>query len=544
MDQAPENIQRQVVPRWRQIHRTRPEELRSSAPPDMEWQDALRTRQEQEVAVALSRWRDDPTLENASELVDASFMTDHVDIAIGAAHQILADNSSATDAAKDIARCMRFGPTFKGSQDSVVPSDIFDPTRKREKTRYEISAIKKQLKIYPRNPLLYVEAARHYSTLAQHKNAKEATLKAIALAGSNRFVLRSASRFFVHENEYDRAHDLLRRNEDTPFDPWLLSAEIALASLADRNSSLIPRAQQILKLKRFSPLQISELSAAVGTVEMLHGATKRAKKLFKQSLVDPTDNTVAQVRWAAQQLDLGFDDEHLQVQRSFEARAEEAHHRGGPAAQVIEHCLHWFEDEPFSIRPIMLGSYTSLARLRDFELGLKLIDAGLTLNPNDVALINNKVVALSRLGQLDEAEKALSRIRQRGPNFNLVIRATEGLVLFRQGNHDLGRACYAEAIQRAIELKDFERGARARAHLLEEEVRIGNFAIADDISRLSDDIQKSRNRHLMMFWSEMCESLRGTAFNVLARDPNADISSVIECEPLSSISGIQTLEKI
>src|SRR5271170_3663699 len=56
---------------------------------------------------------------------------------------------------------------------------------------------------------------------------------------NNRHVLRSAARLFFQVRDFERAHDLIRRNESTLGDPWLMAAEVALSGFAERRSTFM-----------------------------------------------------------------------------------------------------------------------------------------------------------------------------------------------------------------------------------------------------------------------------------------------------------------
>lgn len=519
MDEAPRNIRRQVVPRWRQLHRTRPDELKSTAKADERWQQQLKALSDQEVAKAAATWRVNPTLGNASEFAAAVLMTEHEQQAVGAARQILAVNSTAMDAAKRLARRVLKGRDFAGLE--IDPAAL-SPEDRRVTIYGQLARLKRQLVTYPRNALLHVEAARLYSSIGQNTQAEGAIERAVKLAPENRFVLRSASRFFVHDSNPERAHDLLRRKDPTQHDPWLLSAELALSSVAGRTSKLISNARNLLNLDHLTPIQLSELAAALGTIELMHGAHKRAKKLMRQSLIDPTDNSIAQARWAAQQVGSDFNTRYLLVQGTFEARAEEAYFRGADPQEIVRQCQYWWEDEPFSVRPALLGSYMAATRLYDYELALSFLNAALSANPGSISLINNKVVALAKNGKLQDARRELARIKEKRADFNPVIRATEGLVNFREGNLVAGREYYEQAIRRATELNNTAVEIRARAHLLEEEFAVGNFDFSEAIAELRANFRKTQNKPLITLWEEIERHLRATVQNAGVQCPSLE----------------------
>ena len=108
----------------------------------------------------------------------------------------------------------------------------------------------------------------------------EAVRAAVALAPDDRFVLRSASCFFVNAKEADRAHRLLANAEVTAADPWLMAAELATAQAADVRPRYLKRAKQLLESGDFRERDVSELASEVGTFELRSGADRRARRLF------------------------------------------------------------------------------------------------------------------------------------------------------------------------------------------------------------------------------------------------------------------------
>ena len=54
------------------------------------------------------------------------------------------------------------------------------------------------------NPIVWVELARLYIMHDQVEKAERALLTALHLAPDNRFVLRSATRFFIHTDQFEK----------------------------------------------------------------------------------------------------------------------------------------------------------------------------------------------------------------------------------------------------------------------------------------------------------------------------------------------------
>src|SRR4051812_36598271 len=104
-----------------------------------------------------------------------------------------------------------------------VPSENV-PAESQLAIRY----LRRRLQTSYENPIALIDLARHHLALGSEKSAERAVRAAVSLAPTNRFVLRSASRFFVHKGEPDRALGLLRREGRVKSDPWLLACDIAV----------------------------------------------------------------------------------------------------------------------------------------------------------------------------------------------------------------------------------------------------------------------------------------------------------------------------
>jgi hypothetical protein len=77
---------------------------------------------------------------------------------------------------------------------------------------------------------------------------------------------------------------MIRTAASTPYDPWLAAAEIALGSLAGGGPMFGKAGRRLIESESHSPFQTSELSSALGTIELESGKNAMAKKLFLGSL--------------------------------------------------------------------------------------------------------------------------------------------------------------------------------------------------------------------------------------------------------------------
>lgn len=111
-------------------------------------------------------------------------------------------------------------------------------------------------------------------------------------------MLRAAARFYISEDAPEIALRLLVNTPMTRHDPWLMAAEVATAQLAGRGSKFFKHGKSMLDNPSFRLVNLSELAAAVGTVELEDGRRKDAKRRFEMAMLDPTENALAQVKWA------------------------------------------------------------------------------------------------------------------------------------------------------------------------------------------------------------------------------------------------------
>ncbi len=95
---------------------------------------------------------------------------------------------------------------------------------------------------------------------------------------------------------------------------------------------------------------------------------------------------------------------------------------------------------------------------------------GLLSNPDDFTLRNNLVFALALHGNIEEAQRALRKINPAYLNESerIVFEATSGLIAFRSGAFERGRALYRSAITRGKRLRDRRASIAGIYHTFEE----------------------------------------------------------------------------
>jgi Flp pilus assembly protein TadD len=350
-------------------------------------------------------------------------------------------------------------------------------------TSLEIKALRRRVADFPRTAVAWADLAFYLTLAGSFENADRAIRTALHLAPNNRFILRAASRFYIHQERLDEAHHLLTRADATPHDPWLVAAEIATARSASATSRLIKRGRSMLEDHNFSPRHTSELASALGTLEGDSPTARRpaVRRLIAKSLIDPTENSVAQAQWHATNTGFArsFNNDPatrtaLRGDHVFEASAWQSYIEGDFGA-ALQHAQRWFEDQPFSARPAFLASQIASLLCLDPKTAVLIAKQALVPNPDEFMLWNNLAYAHAVLGEINEARDAISHVEvvALDPLSKLYVTATNGAIAFRSGDSENGRKLYMQAMQEFAEAggahEDFDLYALAFAHLAYEE---------------------------------------------------------------------------
>ncbi len=470
--------QREIIPRWRDLSTTlangeaTPPSRRAEQLP----KDFLRDKQ--------IDWLRERTLPYANEVLGAAVVLDRAEEARDAALFILASRSQATKAALHLA------------EKTVSPLSL---QVNASWTLHEaIHATRTVTKNFPFNAFSWAELARLYAMVGLLDRATRAMDVALSLGPENRYILRSSARLYAHQGDHERANRVLRKSESTRTDPWLLSAEIATASLAEKSPKFVKIGRQVLESGHFSPFDISELASALGTLDAKAADLRRARRLFRMALERPNENVLAQARWAATHAIIAVEPSTLQNAMSFEARAWNDYYNGDWSNSLSAGKL-WLKDQSFSVKPAIHASYIAAVALEDHFEALLVLDDGLLANPTDPSLLNNRVYSLTMLGRLNEAEATLKilaklpveRVARIKPSFL----ATSGLVAFRKGHPHIGRELYTAAIESALQSGNKQVAAKAALFFAIEAIR----ADGSDSVPLERAIKLSRDFNTLDF---------------------------------------------
>lgn len=469
---------RKIIPRWRDFLTTAalgqlaPS---SAAQPELPFPTASELE-------AREAWRRHRTLWHALDLLGSAFVIgDTNDEEVQSAATYV---SKYGDDCPSIARVLAeklLNPRREPEVTEAAPEN-------EEMTRREIHLRRLRLQSEARNSILWVDLARLYTNLGEKKKAERAIENAYYLASENRFILLAATRFFVHIGEHDRALRILRTNSLSETDPWVTAAEIGVSTFSKASPRLLKSGRRMLSSGDFSEFSTSELASAIATVELDEGNTKGAKKLFKQSLGLPTENSLAQAEWASAQLgNVQAVPQTSNIPRNYEAKALHAY-RLAEWDDAVWNARQWLSDQPFSSRPVGVVSYLYSTILERYEEALRVLKLGLLSNPGDRGLVNNLAFALINLDRLADAESELGKINPTAVDdlSKITLVATRGLLLFRKGFPVQGRNLYLEAISLAKRDQNRHYAALAALYLAIEEIQSDTETKVESLKMAAD----------------------------------------------------------
>lgn len=481
-----ETPDRRVIPNWRSLR-------------DTVSNGELEYPSNEHIAFNLEEYEHDWSREHsllyASELVSAAVANGirHNSVAKDAAEFVLNQDGKTTESQRTVALSL-----FSEDNDRAFPKcnhEIDELLMNTGEIYAKIGYLKSIIRKYPFSPINYVEIARFYTMIGQTNQAIKMMNIALGLDSENRFISRSAARLFVHVEDLDLAHYVLRKNKQVAFDPWLMASEISVNLLRERSSSLIKKGVALINSGDFSPFSLSELSSSLGTLEFVKGTQKRSKLFFEKSLISPNDNSLAQAEWAkANKLSLHFDKTVCdKVNMSYEANALYAYQKD-KYEDALKASIRWLNDMPYSKNPIFVGANISYTFLKDYKTAAKILKRGLEANPNEPAFMNNLAYTYALDGKLVEANEIIqkaNKVSDIDERTQICLSATRGLIAYREKRIEEGRALYMEAIKAAKDIPgDPTYNWNAILNFIREEILATNL-IPSDVDEVLNQIHEA-----------------------------------------------------
>jgi Tfp pilus assembly protein PilF len=428
---SPTTARRLLIPRWRSFATTteagelgarKSVKLLTASSPNLA-----------ELQKRRDSWHKSPSEVTAAELVESALVHGRDEIASGAAQFLASVQADVT-------------PLVRRQSQQLLARLANQPQMKP----LEQSAIRDRLRQSPDNAVLWVELALRQIISGAPESAVRSMRTALQLAPDNRFVLRSAARLFSHLHEPDIGYHFLRKSPATEYDPWLMSAEIALASRIEKRAAFLRKGLSVLEGAEGNPrLELSELAGAAATTYLDGTLPKRhAKRLFVQSLSAPTDSAVAQAEWASQATGERFLDASMMPEytRAKEAQALHAFNIGNYEVSLTA-ALDWIAEEEFSGRA-HLAAASAANTMDNYTKAIEICNKGVWLDPRSPHLRNNLIFALASSDQLTKAEHEIAQLRAISIDqvSALVLVANQGLVAMRKLQFTEGEALYRKSM--------------------------------------------------------------------------------------------------
>lgn len=428
---------RNMIPRWRTFGDTMSlNELHAS-----QSHQIPRPKPFESFAKKKLDWQKHQTVGHASDLLSSALIHGKSHEVQDAAEFLLHTDLRALPLVKDLAeKTLQTTPTDPYPFTHVTPL--------KYDAKHQIRTLRRFLNNEPKDAIRWVDLSRAFASLGLKSKADQCMTIAVQLQPNNRFVLRSASRLWVHLDSPHKSYYHLSRSNRTKYDPWLMAAEIATTNSMERTSKLMSRAQRVLKEKKFPPFHISELAASVATTEFGHGDTKKSRRFFRQALNDPTENSLAQAVWVSGEFNFLNLDQNLWSRPNIpEAKTRNLFFEKS-WEQCLKECVRWQQLEPFSSRPGIFGSFVASAILEDFQLAKDFALTALAANPDRFLLLNNAAFAMIHLNEFKEAEKLIDRIKPSqfdDAQDQTVYLATKGFLQYRTDDAEYGNKLYTQA---------------------------------------------------------------------------------------------------
>ena len=453
MNNNADDTQRNIIPQW--LDSREKEAVKATLPSKPQPSEDQKTATiYHELQKIIAAWKEFGGMGHAAELISAAVTYNRYELAEDAAHFALAQEHRSTESISRLAK------RVLGADDA---EDVNEAVSIAEQTRSEaVKAIREGrglIKIFPANPMVLVDIARGHTILGQPEKAERAMGQALRLAPQHRPILRAASRLYQLRKNPLRGLLLLRRQSVTQNDPWLVAAELALSKAAEQPPRLVRSGRNLLEFGDFHPFHTSELAAALASLELANGKDRRARQLFRLSLREPTQNSVAQAAWAErQQSSLSLLDEDLSVPDKY--LSSEARFFALMQEQDWEECIRaawsWLHSEPFSTRPVLFGSQVATIAISDHRTSKQLIETGLRADPDDRRLLLQATYVYGSAGDTENAEKYLGKLRllNLSSKEKIILTANEGLVAYRRNRVEEARRKYMEATLQAAQVKN------------------------------------------------------------------------------------------
>lgn len=376
-----------------------------------------------------------------------------------------------------------------------------------------VRRIRRHLREHPNDALSWLDLAFYLMSLGESSKARKSVVTGLALAPNHPQISRFAARFLVGTGDPEAALGVLKKTKRTRENPLIASGFLAIA---DQYGLQIPNVKPLRRLlgsHEDRPYLISDLAAAMATLEFSNGAAKRGKELMEVATRSPSENTIAQLSWLHHKHGLNLQDLAGADRPSLEANATELY------AQMRfrdcrEQLMDLFSFQPFNAGPLVDAGYVSILGIQDPEFVVSMSEHRLPISKIGFQELNNLIVAKALLGQVEPLAHYIQLLTQKCVREDesqfATLLATSGLVAFAHGLAEEGTQLYEASLEILSRTKNDKGEALAKYFLS------GQLQDTDPVraEKLRSQAQKIANRHNL---PELKAALTGTTSSTLGR---------------------------
>ena len=471
-----------VIPRWRHWKRdvlgaiaTDSNQIQTSTSPEC-------TIIVEDLIREFSEYRKHRNQAVASRLLNSAVLTSQREITRHLANDIVERNVLHPAAVRSAKRILS-------------GQNIYTPEAEIPIVRAQLGEIKKTLREFPKSAVLWIERARLYTILGQKDKSLSAIKCALSLEPFNRIIVRSAVRCFIHYECWDEAWYYSSQAALATRDPWLLSLAISVGSHKCVNKRIRGvRGKPQLPDATKSEFTLSELNEAIATLELTSGNDQNSRRIFRQAWLDPASTVISHGVWVLNEKIPGLKDSvYLDVERSIQAKAL-AVYNDRDYENALVHFRTWVLEEPYSSEPFTFMT-NILTGLEDYDGAVTEANRGLSSNPGDKTLLNNKAYALLRSRDPSDWKHAGLVLKELERVYDFeedpVCIATLGMYKMFTQDEKVGIEHYRNALKQFRKKRDQESYLICIANLVTNCLRVFGGYIKDDTERIVRQLNKS-----------------------------------------------------
>lgn len=205
---------------------------------------------------------------------------------------------------------------------------------------------------------------------------------------------------------------------------------------------------------------------------------------MRLALIDPNENSLAQVEWCGRDYFANISRHHTEVQSPFEANTWH-HYFKKEFKHSLIYCKQWANFQPLSSGPIIQASYIALTCLNKSDEAIKMFNDAPPIVQTNFVVKNNYIVALLSQNRVKDAFAIFNSIKHNDcSNIDkLTYTATMGMFYYRSNQPEIGASSYMNAIDGFDVMAEHGMAAVAAYYFAAEEKRIGSNKVK---SRIND----------------------------------------------------------